>query len=236
METEARINELFAIGAHIGYGRSRRHPTTTRFVFGTKNGADVVDLAKTIEQLDAAKAYVTSLGRDGKKLMLVGDKHEARAIVRAAALKLGMPFVADRWIGGTMTNFSEVKKRVARVRELREMKGGGFAGYTKGEKSLFLKELAKLETKFEGILDMPTLPHAMFVVDSRSAEAAIEEAKKLNIPVVSISSTDCDLSSVNYPIVANDTSRTSIAYFVDQIVAAYEMGRNEQVKASPVTA
>jgi small subunit ribosomal protein S2 len=231
MENEGRIDELFKVGAHFGYGRSRRSPTVARFVFGTKNAQDVVDLNKTIVLLDAAKEYARTLGKEGKKLMFVGNKHEAREVVKNAAVELGMPYVAMRWIGGTLTNFSEVKKRIARVKELREMKtGGGFEGYTKGERALFQKELAKLETTFEGILEMTSLPQAIFVVDSKSEETAVLEARKMGIPVISISGTDCDVSGIDYPVVANDSSRSSIGYFVGQIADAFRAGVTDKAK------
>jgi small subunit ribosomal protein S2 len=234
MENQGRIDEMFKVGAHFGYGRSRRSPTVARFVFGTKNAQDVVDLNKTITLLDIAKEYAKTLGRDGKKLMFVGDKHEAREIVKKAAQELGMPFVANRWIGGTLTNFSEVKKRIARVKELREMKAsGGYEGYTKGERALFQKELTKLEATFEGILDMTGMPHALFVVDSRSENTAVLEAKKMRIPVISLSGTDCEVGGIDYPIVANDSSRSSIKYFVEQIAGAYNAGVAEKVMAEP---
>jgi small subunit ribosomal protein S2 len=227
MENEGRIDEMFKAGAHFGYARTRRHPKAAGFVFGTKNAQDVIDLEKTIKMLDAAREFARMLAKEGKKLMFVGNKHEAREAVKAAAQKLGMPFVASRWIGGTLTNFSEVKKRIARVKELREMKtSGGFEGYTKGERSLFQKELQKLEATFEGILDMTALPAAMFAIDSRSEKTAVDEAKKLHIPVISLSGTDCDISGIDYPIVANDASRSSIKYFVEQIASAYNEGKS----------
>jgi len=220
-----KLEGMFAAGSHFGYQRGRRHPTAKPYIFGSKNRVDIIDLEKTAVLLDGAKEFVKSLAASGKQVLFVGTKPEAREAVLSVAEKLGMPYVIGRWIGGTLTNFSELKKRMERYQELLKKKEeGGLSVYTKKERGLIERELALLKENFGGLLPMKNFPGALFIVDSRAESIAVEEAGKVGIPVVSLSNSDCDLKPIAYPIVGNDSSRSSIALFVEEIGSAYKEG------------
>jgi len=216
------LESMASVGLHFGAPRSRRHPSTKAFSFGVKNDIEIIDLEKTLVGLDKVKEFVKKLAGEGKKFMLVGNKSEARDAVEKAGEKADLPWVALRWIGGTLTNFDEIRKRVDRLADL-ETKGasGELGKYTKKERARIGHEVKDLKRFFSGIINMSQLPSAMFVIDSDKEAIAITEAKKINIPVISLSSTDCDISLVDFPIVGNDKSAGSIKFIVEQIVEAY---------------
>ncbi len=217
------IDSMFKAGAHYGLVRSRRHPSAASYIFGVKNRVEIFDLEKTSALLDKTLAFVTTLAKEGKQILLVGSKNEARDAVGKAAQSLDLPVVTGRWIGGTLTNFSEIKKRVNRMETLlSEKEKGELARYTKKERLLIDKEIEKLQEMFLGIVSMKELPKAMFVVDSKKEAIAVEEARKMGIPVIALVSSDCDLDLVDYPIVGNDASLSSVAFFVEKFVDAYK--------------
>jgi len=218
---------MFAAGAHFGYSRSRRHPSAKAFIFGTKNGIEIMDLEKTSVELEKAKAFVNTLAKGGKQILFVGTKSESKKVVEDGASSIDMPFVADRWVGGVLTNFPEIKKRVALLEDLRSKKEKGeLAIYTKKERSLIDKDIERLERNFAGIVSMKETPAAMFVVDPRKESIAIKEAQHLGIPVVALASSDCNIKEIDFPIPGNDSSVSSVSFFVSQIVAAFKEGRN----------
>jgi small subunit ribosomal protein S2 len=227
------IDALFKVGAHFGYSRSRRHATMKDFVYGSKNKTDILDLTKTAPTLEKALAFVRSLGANGKTVLFVGGKPEMLGIIKEAAEALSMPHVAGRWLGGTMTNFDEIKRRVRRMKELLEDREAGTLAkkYTKKERVLLDREIAELENNFGGIANMDTLPHALVIVDTRRETIPVAEAHAKNIPVIGIMNSDCDLSQVTYPIVGNDANRESVKFFLDQIVEAYREGAKGKVTA-----
>lgn len=219
------INKMFEAGAHLAFTRSRRHASVKNFVFGKKHNLDILDLNKTEDFLANAEIFVKKLATEGKTILFVGTKPEARAIIKKAAEEIGALFVTERWIGGLFTNFTEVKKRIDRLTELKNAKEKReFNVYTKKEQGHIEKELEKLIKKFGGVEQITKTPDALFVVDSKKEEIAVAEAKKIGIPVVSLSGSDCDITKVTYPIVANDASLKSIAFFVERIKDAYKDG------------
>lgn len=221
----AALDGLFAAGAQYGFGRSRRHPSVKSYIFGSKNGIDIINLEKTNSDLKNALEYVRELGAKGKKIMFVGNKSEARAKVKEIADRLQMPYVAERWVGGTFTNFAEIKRRIARLKELREARDtGAWKNRTKNERALFEKEIAHLETLFGGIENMSQFPDALVVIDSRHEEHAVREAGLSRIPVVALCGSDCNISIVDHPVVANDSALSSIAFFLDAVFEAYREG------------
>ncbi|MFA5987481.1 MAG: 30S ribosomal protein S2 [Candidatus Paceibacterota bacterium] len=217
------MGTLFSVGAHLGYSKSKRHPSAKNYVFGSKNRVDIIDLEKTLVLLNKALDFVYSLAKDGKQILFVGNKYESRKVMAAAAERIAMPYFAERWIGGALTNFSEIKKRIAKFEDLLMKKEkGGLDVYTKKERGRIDKEIADLNRRFGGIVCMRKLPGALFVIDSKDEQIAIDEAKVVGIPVIAICSTDCNIKHVDYPIVANDSSIESIRFFVDKIVSAYQ--------------
>lgn len=226
MASTTDIKNLFEAGAHFGYTRARRHPTAAPFLFGTKDRTDIFDLELTERRLDAAAEFVASLAQSGKQLLFVGGKHEAIATVQNLAEKIGMPFVAGRWIGGTLTNFKNIRKRIERLQKLmQERETGELEKYTKKERLLIDREIEELLVRFGGLVTMNDLPGALFVIDSRHEDTAVKEANQLGIPVVGLASSDCDFSLVQYPIPANDTSVRSIRLVAEAIAEAYQGGK-----------
>ena len=222
------IDSLFAVGAHFGYRRSKRHSTAVPFIFGAKNGVEIFDLEKTKTAIQKAEEFVRTLSQGGKQILFVGGKNEARETVKNGALKIGMPVVFGRWIGGTLTNFANIRARIDKMLDLiSKREKGELAKYTKKERLLIDREVAKLEERFGGLVPLKGMPGAMFVIDPGTEHIAVTEAKKEKIPVIALASSDCDFSKIEYAIPGNDASRASIAFFVEKIVKAYEEGKSE---------
>jgi small subunit ribosomal protein S2 len=229
-EADSKVEALFGVGAHFGYVKSRRHPTATRYLFGMKQRTDIFDLEQTSARLEEALTYVRSLGRERKQLLFVSGKPEGIRAIKAATSLTGAPFVAGRWIGGTLTNFSEIRKRIARLEDLtNQRERGELTKYTKFERLHIDREIEKLDLMYGGLIPLgEKLPHSMYVVDPKKEAIAIKEARAHNIPVIALASSDCDLSLVDYPIPANDASQRSIDFITEQIAHAYHEGLQEQ--------
>ena len=226
---DVKIEEMFTAGAHFGYSRSRRHPSIKNFIYGAKGNVELFDLSKTVDLVGVVEEFATSLAKEGKKVLFVGSKHEARAVLKSAAEKLDMPYVINRWIGGSLTNFSEIKKRLARLAELSKKKEKGELGmYTKKERLMFDKEIERLERNYGGIRDLTEIPTVMFLVDSKKESNALNEAKVMGLKTVSISNSDCDVNIIDYPMVANDGARASIKLLLNKFVEAYEAGKGKK--------
>ena len=227
MTSVADIKTLSDAGAHFGYPRTRRHPTAARFLYSTKDRTDIFDLEETQKRLDAAKEFVATLAQAGKPVLFVGGKHEAAAIVKLVAEKIGAPYVAGRWIGGTLTNFKNIRKRIELLEKITADKESGELEkkYTKKEQLLLQRKVDGLIFRFGGITQLLDMPGALFVVDSRHENTAVLEANQMKIPVIALSSSDCDFGKTQYPIPANDTSVKSISLISHEIADAYADGR-----------
>ena len=217
---------MFAAGAHFGYSRSRRHASVKPFIFGVKNGMEILDLEKTSVELEKAKEFIKTLAKGGKQILFVGTKNEAKQAVENGAVSIDMPFVTERWVGGVLTNFPEIKKRVARLEDFRNKREKGeLLMYTKKERLLIDKDIERLERNFSGLVSMKDLPVAVFIVDPRKESIAVKEAQYLGIPVVALAGSDCNLKELDFAIPGNDSSVTSINFFVSQITQAFKDGR-----------
>jgi small subunit ribosomal protein S2 len=226
-----RVEEMFRAGAHYGYSKSRRHPSTSPYIFAIKNGIDIINIEKTNELLEKALEQVTKLAQGGKVILFVGTKAEARQQIIETALAINMPYVGERWVGGSLTNFPEIKKRITRLLELREQKEkGGLDKYTKKEKLIIDKEMEDMTRNFQGLTGISRIPDAMFVVDPKKEHIAVAEARKMNLPVIALANTDCNLKQVDFPIVANDASISSISFFISLIKDAYIKGSTNNKK------
>ncbi|NCN12121.1 30S ribosomal protein S2 [Candidatus Kaiserbacteria bacterium] len=225
------IDRLFKSGSHFGFKKSRRHPTVTSYLYGTKDGNDIFDLEKVATSLDAAKAILSDAGTQGKSVLFVSTKDESAVIVKAAAEKIAAPYVTNRWIGGMLSNFSEIKKRINRLEALvNERESGELERkYTKKERVVISREVDKLTFNFFGISKMVKLPDLMVVVDPRHDAIAVTEAQGKHIPVIAIMSSDCDTNKVQYPVVANDSLQSSVSLLIDELVAAYAAGKTAYV-------
>lgn len=227
------IEELFEVGAHYGYKRTRRHPSTAGYIFGVKNSIEIFDLEKTYQKLEEATAFVTELAQSGKQILFVSSKPEVEEIVRSGAESIDMPYVVGRWIGGTLTNFDQIRKRVNRLEELREKKEKGeLDKYTKHERLLMDREMEDLMDTFGGLVRMAKLPAALFVIDPKQETAAVREARNLDIPIIALANNDCDVREIAHLIPANDANVKSITYFVDRVVRAYKEGSQAVPKTS----
>ena len=228
MNIESKIKELFESGAHFAFSRTRRHSSAKPFIFGVKNQVEIFDLEKTAEYLEKAKQFVHQLASQNKKILFVGTKNEAQDIIKEEANKVEVPYVEYRWIGGTITNFPEIRKRVEMMEDLiKQKEKGELSKYTKKERLLLDKKIEKLQKMFSGLSSLKALPDALFVIDSRKEVTAVAEAKNKSIPIISLSGSDCNMKEVDFPIPANDTSVSSIQFFVKQIAEAYSEGKKE---------
>jgi small subunit ribosomal protein S2 len=227
------IDALFSAGAHFGFVKARRHPSAKPFIFGAKNNIEIFDLEKTSKELEKAMAFVESQGKAGALGLVVGGKSEAREAVERAGRELNMPFVAGRWIGGTITNFAEIKRRIARLDELTIQREKGELGkYTKKERLLIDREIAKLELYFGGLSTLVSLPKFLIVIDPKKEHIAVAEAKRMRIPVVALAGSDTNLHEVDYAIPGNDASRQSIALILSELTQAYNKGKEAREKES----
>jgi small subunit ribosomal protein S2 len=211
------------VGAHIGYSKTRRHPSTLPFIFTTKTRGDVINLEKTEELLKEAREFIQELAATGKMVLFVGTKAESRQTIRGVADALNMPYIDNRWIGGTLTNFKEIRKRVDRLMDLQyKREHNELVFKTKKEKLMIEREIAKLEKNFGGLILLKEKPAAVIVVDSDHEDISVAEANQTNVPIISISNTDCNIDKVQYPVVANDAAVSSITYFVKTLAKTYQ--------------
>jgi small subunit ribosomal protein S2 len=219
--SEGLLDEMFKAGVHFGYTRSSRHPSMKPVIYGMKNRVEIINLEQTKEYLEKAKSFIRTLATGGKTILFVGTKNESKRAVRTAAEFAGMPYVTERWAGGIFTNFEEMKKRIARLKELREKKEKGELDvYTKKERLLLSREEDRLVKLFGGIVDMTHLPAAIFVVDTKKEKNAVAEAKKMGIPIIALMNSDCDIRDAEYPIPGNDAAVASIRFVVGELVSA----------------
>lgn len=226
-----KTEKMFEAGAHYGYSKSRRHPSTSPYIFATKNGVDIIDIEKSYTLFENALEQIKAYASAGKSIIFVGTKAEAQAQITENALALNMPYVVERWVGGTLTNFPEIKKRIAKLLDLREQKEkGGLDKYTKKERLLIDREMADMTKNFQGISAMTRNPDVMFVVDPKKEHIAVTEANKMNIPVIALLNTDCNMKQVNMPILGNDASVSSISYFLEEVKQAYRSGQRGENK------
>ena len=211
------------MGAHFGYAPRQRHPSVAPYIFGQKGGTELFDLEKTSVCFESAVAFIKSLAADRKVILFVSGKAEAQGALKRTAEKLTQPYVASRWIGGTLTNFQEIKKRLARLAELTDLREKGeLAKFTKKERVLIDREIMELETMFGGLRGMAKVPDALFCIDPKRESGAVEEARQLNIPTIALLNSDCNKSLITYPIPGNDASQQTIALVLDEVAAAYE--------------
>ncbi len=223
------VDALFSVGAHFGFVKSRRHPSAKPFIFGSKNNIEIFNLEKTSKELEKALNFIEGKGKEGAMGLWVGGKSEAREAIMKAGQELEMPYVAGRWIGGTLSNFSEIKKRITRLEDLTSQREKGeLSKYTKKERLLFDREIEKLSIYFGGLSRLKSLPKFLVVIDPKKEYIATAEARKIGIPVVALAGSDTNLYELNYAIPGNDSSRQSIAFVLRELVAAYKKGKETQ--------
>jgi small subunit ribosomal protein S2 len=221
------VDRLFKAGAHFAQRKERRHPSMRAYVVGAKAKVEIFDLAKTDAQLREAKKAIATLSRDGKTVLFVGGKREISDVVRGTGKRLGAPYVAGRWLGGTISNFVEIKKRIDRLADLKEKRDSGELAklYTKLERVFIDREIARLSERLDGIETLVKKPDALVIVDTRYEAHAVREARRAGLPIIGIMSSDCDLADADYPIATNDASRTTVSLVLEELADAYEAGK-----------
>lgn len=206
-----KIEELAKVGAGYGYLKTRRHPSTKDSIYTTQNGVDIINLEKTKGQLKEAITFLKSVRDQKKKIIFIGEKPEIIQSVKEIALSLNEPYIVNRFIGGSITNFPQIKKRVEKLQNMIDAKDKGeWIKFTKKEQLLMQRELEKLDKNFGGLSGLTSLPGAIVVIDSKHEEIPVKEAAIAHIPVISLSNTDCDISTIEYPIICNDSSKSSV--------------------------
>lgn len=223
----ADIQRLFKTGAHFAQTKARRHPTMKPFLVGTKGRQEIIDLLQTSGQLETAKSVMETLAKEGKTVLLVGGKVEVANFVKKAAQEISAPYVATRWLGGTISNWTEIKRRIDRLAELTEKSATGalVKQHTKLELVKLEREKKRLEERLDGITMLTKRPDALLIVDTKHEKHAVKEAGDAGIPVIAVMSSDCNLKDATYPIVANDASRDTVKLILGELVAAFQKGQ-----------
>ena len=225
------ITDLLEAGVHFGHQTRRWNPKMKKYIYGTRNGITIFDLGKTMKQLAAACDFLTQTAADGGQILFVGAKRQAQEIVRSAAESVGMPYMCDRWLGGTLTNAKVVQTRVRAMKELREQsQNGTFDKLPKKQVSGLKRELAKLETALGGIANMPKLPAAVVVIDVDREHIAVQEAIKLQIPVVALVDSNCNPDGIDYVVPGNDDALRAIKVIVSALPEAVQEGHSVSSK------
>ena len=232
------MRKMLENGVHFGHQTRKWNPKMKQFIYTAKNGVYIIDLAKTQAKLEVAYNALKKIAEDGGKILFVGTKKQAQAAIKDEALRSGMYFVNERWLGGMLTNYKTISKRIARLAEIREMEADGTIDkYAKKEALKIRQEADKLEKFLGGIKDMKGMPGAMFVVDPKKEKIAVKEARTLGIPVVGIVDTNCDPDDVDYIIPANDDAIRAVKLITSAMAdAVIEAKQGESFDASEVPA
>jgi len=231
------MRQMLEAGAHFGHQTRRWNPKMKRFIFGERNGIYIIDLEQTLGRVDTAYGFVRDLVADGGNILFVGTKKQAQDPVKSYAEKCGMPYVNERWLGGMLTNFETISKRVAKMLEYERMQASGeFDAMIKKEALLLDRELTKLQRNLGGLRSLKKAPDAIFVLDTKKEHIAVTEANKLGIPVVAVVDTNVDPEVVQYPIPGNDDAIRSNSLFARVIADAVEEGRFIANKRNPAPA
>jgi small subunit ribosomal protein S2 len=219
------LKDLLEAGCHFGHKTSKWHPKAAQFIFQKKEGIHIIDLAKTKAGLVSASEYVKTLGTEGKVMMVIATKRQAKSIVVEAARNAGLPYMTSRWVGGFLTNWEEVKKNIDKINNMKQDKvDGKWKKFPKHEQVKMDKYIKQLEITYGGVRDLIAPPDALFIIDIKKEEIAVKEAIRKNVPIVGIVDTNSDPNLVNYVIPANDDAVGSVQYLVNYITQSYAEG------------
>jgi len=221
------MKDLLEAGVHFGHQTKRWNPKMKEYIFGERNGIYILDLGKTVKLFREAEEFVTNLAAEGRTILFVGTKRQAQDVIAEEAQRCGMFFVNERWLGGLLTNFATIQRSLGRLRDLEAMATDGrFDTLSKKEIARNEKERRKLAKNLEGIRQMSRLPDAVFIVDTKKEQIAVDEARKLKIPVIGIVDTNCDPDEVDFVIPGNDDALRAIRLFASRIADAVIAGRD----------
>jgi small subunit ribosomal protein S2 len=222
------MRAMLKAGVHFGHQKSRKNPKMREYIFGTKNGINIINLEKSVEKLKEAGEFIEKTITEGGEILFVGTKKQAKKLVESAAKRCGMPYVIERWLGGIFTNYRNISGRTKYLRDGQEkMKKGEYSKYTKFEQMKISEELEKLELKMGGIKNMTKLPAAIFSTSVMEDGLAIREACKKNIPVIALVDTNVDPSSIDYPIPANEDAVSSLRLMLAYVCQAVLTGKEK---------
>ena len=226
------MKQLLEAGVHFGHQTRRWNPKMATYIYTERNGIYIIDLQKTVKKLEEAYSFVRSLGESGQTLLFVGTKKQAQEAIKEEAERVGMYYVNARWLGGMLTNFQTIEKRVKRLKALeKQAEDGTFELLPKKEVTLLKHEMEKLQKYLGGIKDMKKLPDALFIIDPKKEEIAVKEARKLNIPIIATVDTNCDPDVIDYPIPANDDAIRAVKLLTGKIAdAVLEGNQGEQTE------
>ena len=222
------MKQLLEAGVHFGHQTRRWNPKMARFIFTERNGIYIIDLQKTVKKMDEAYNFVRDLAAEGGKVLFVGTKKQAQESIKNEAERCNQYFVNERWLGGMLTNFQTIEKRVKRLKTLeKQAEDGTFEILPKKEVTLLKHEMEKLQKYLGGIKDMKKLPDALFIIDPKKEEIAVSEARKLHIPIIATVDTNCDPDVIDYPIPANDDAIRAVKLLTGKIADAV-LEQNEE--------
>lgn len=222
---EISMKNMLEAGVHFGHQTHRWNPKMKQFIFGPRNGIYIIDLEKTVKHAKDACQYIKSVVADGGKVLFVATKKQARDITRAAAEKAGMPYVIERWLGGTLTNFATIRKGVEQLEQIESWKvDGTYAALPKKEVVSWERKRKKLEQSLGGIRSLKSLPSVLFIIDPENEKIAVKEANRLGIPVVAIVDTNCNPDPIDFIIPGNDDAIKSVTLFTDLIAQSCQEG------------
>jgi small subunit ribosomal protein S2 len=222
------MKALLEAGVHFGHQTRRWNPKMAKFIFGSRNNIHIIDLQKTVKELKKALTFIRETAKEGKSILFIGTKKQAREAVALEATRCEMPFVRDRWLGGTLTNFETVRRSAKRLQELDRMKASGiFSQLSKKEAMRREKDIRRLSKSLDGIKAMEVLPDAVFIVDPVHEITAVTEARRMEVPLVSICDTNCDPDLIDYPIPGNDDAIRSVKLFCKLVADSILEGRVE---------
>ncbi len=208
-------------GAHFGHQTKRWNPKMEEYLYGSEEGVHIFDLTKTKPLLEEALEFLAKLSKDGKKVLILGTKKQIKDKVAEVAEKVGMPYVNERWLGGTISNFNQMKNSIKKMEELKEgVISGEFAKYTKKERLLIDREIDRLEKFFGGIKELKEIPDALFVIDTKREAAAVYEASNKKIPIIAVVDSNSDPDPIDYPIPMNDDASKALEYILDLVEKA----------------
>lgn len=229
MTDTKKLEELFEAGVHLGHKSNRVHPLSKKYIYKFDSGTSIIDLTKTLVNLEKAKEFITKLATEKKSILFVATKKVASKIVEDHAVKNNLAYVTFKWPAGLLTNFETIDKNVKTLRQMQEDKEtGAWNKLVKHERASLQKKLNRLNIHYGGLLPLNNIPDALFIVDIKKEKNAVNEAKKTNVPIIAIVDTNSNPNDVNLPIVGNDDSETSVRYLVDEIVETYLKGVNKK--------
>ncbi len=225
------VESMLKAGIHLGHSKSKNHPSMQPYIFGIRNTIAIIDLMKTEEKLRKAMEFIREISSRGGVILFVGTRPGTRHIIFGTAEKTQMPYFIERWIGGTLTNYKMISKRVEQMEMLeKERETGGFDKYTKKERGKKDDEIARLKRFFDGLRKLKRMPDAVFVLDITHDTTAVREAKRMKIPLIALCDSNADIKLIDYPIPSNDHALPAVTYMLQKFTEAIEEGKRQIIE------